>query len=149
MKIAKATLTVLTILAAIMASGSALARGGGHGGRSAGHFGGSHFGGSHFSGRHFGGRHFGAPRVNLGIVVGAPFGYYPPSYYYYPPYYPPIVTAPSPPPVYIEQGSSQPAPAQSQGEGYWYYCAESQAYYPYVKECAEGWKHVAPQPPPG
>jgi hypothetical protein len=149
MKIAKATLTVFTILAilaVIIASESALARSGGRGGggRSGGHVGGSHFGGSHFSGRHFG-----APRVNLGIVVGAPFGYYPPPYYYYPQYYPPIVTAPSLPPVYIEQGSSGPAPAPFQGEGYWYYCAESQAYYPYVKECAEGWQHVAPQPPPG
>jgi hypothetical protein len=139
MKIAKATLTLLTILAATMASESALARGGGHGGRSGGHSGGSHFGG----------HHFGAPRVSLGIVVGAPFGYYPQPYYYYPPNYPPIVTEPSLPPVYIEQGSSQPAPAPSQGEGDWYYCAESQAYYPYVKECAEGWQHVAPQPPPG
>lgn len=141
MKIAKATLTVLTILAVIMASESALARGG-HGGRSGGHSAGSH------SGSHFSGRSFGRPRVNLGFVVGAPFGYYAPPYYYYPPYYPPIAAAPYAPPLYIEQGSSQPAPAQ-QGEGYWHYCAASQAYYPYVKECAEGWQLVAPQPPPG
>ena len=143
MKIAKAALTVLTILAVIMASESALARGGGHGGRAGGHSAGSHSGGSHFSGRHFG-----RPRVSLGFVVGAPFGYYAPPYYYYPPYYPAIAAAPYAPPLYIEQGSSQPAPAQ-QGEGYWHYCAASQAYYPYVKECAEGWQLVAPQPPPG
>ena len=137
MKIAKATLTVVTMLALIVASGSVLARGGSHGGgRSGGHFSGSHgFHGSHF-----------ASRARVGIFVGAPFGYYAPPYYYYPPYYPPIVAAPSAPPVYIEQGNLQPAPAQ---QGYWYYCAASQAYYPYVKECAEDWQLVSPQPPPG
>lgn len=133
MKIAKATLTLVTMLALIVASGSVLARGGHGGGRSGGHFHGFH--GSHFSSR-------------VGIFVGAPFGYYAPPYYYYPPYYPPIVAAPYSPPLYIEQGSSEPAPAQP-GGGYWHYCASSQAYYPYVKECAEGWQLVSPQPPSG
>ena len=138
MKIDKAILTVIAILALTVASGSVLARGGSHGGRSGGHVGGSHsFHGSHF-----------ASRARVGIFVGAPFGYYAPPYYYYPPYYPPIVAAPSAPPVYIEQGSSDPAPARP-GEGYWHYCAASQAYYPYVKECAEGWQLVSPQPPSG
>jgi hypothetical protein len=48
--------------------------------------------------------------------------------------------------VYVEQGNLQPAPAQ---QGYWHYCAASQAYYPYVKECAEGWQLVPSQPPSG
>jgi len=82
-------------------------------------------------------------RVHFGVVIGAPFypWYYPPYYYY-----PPVVVAPAPPPTYIEQ--AQPAPAQ-QSQGFWYYCAESKTYYPYVKECPGGWQRVTPQPAPG
>lgn len=139
MRIANAILIVVAILAAGLASESVFARGGGHGARSGGHSGGSHFGRHHFRG----------PRVHLGIIVGAPLGYYAPPYYYAP-YYPPDITALPSPPVYIEQESSQSAPAQSQhNPGFWYFCAESQAYYPYVKECPTGWQRVAPQPPPG
>ena len=81
--------------------------------------------------------------VRFGVVVGAPFypWYYPP-YYYYPPY-PPVVTVPSGPTTYIEQGGAQSAPPRT---SYWYYCAESKTYYPYVKECPGGWQRVAPQP---
>jgi len=84
--------------------------------------------------------------VRFGVVVGAPF--YP--WWYYPPaYYPPtVVTVPATPPTYIEQGSPQPVPAQ-QSQGYWYYCADSKTYYPYVKECPAGWQRVVPQPAPG
>jgi len=84
--------------------------------------------------------------VRFGVVVGAPF--YP--WWYYPPaYYPPaVVTVPATPPIYIEQGSPQPVPAQ-QPQGYWYYCADSKTYYPYVKECPGGWQRVTPQPAPG
>ena len=31
---------------------------------------------------------------------------------------------------------------------YWYYCRESEGYYPYVKDCPSDWVQVAPQPPP-
>lgn len=83
--------------------------------------------------------------VRFGVVIGAPFypWYYPP--YYYPPY-PPVVAAPAAPPSYIEQGGAQSAPPRT---SYWYYCAESKTYYPYVKECPGGWQRVAPQPPGG
>jgi len=87
-------------------------------------------------------------RVHFGVFIGAPFypWYYPPYYY---PYYPPaVVAAPAAPPTYIEQGGAQAAPAQ-QSQGYWYYCAESKTYYPYVKECLAGWQRVTPQPAPG
>ena len=83
--------------------------------------------------------------VHFGVVIGAPFypwWYYPP-YYYYPP-----VTVPAAPTTYIEQGSPQSA-QKRQSQGYWYYCAESKTYYPYVKECPAGWQRVAPQPAPG
>ncbi len=90
------------------------------------------------------------PRV--GVYIGGPlwWGGYPPYYapyspYYYPPsyYYPPVVQ--SSPPVYIEQ-AQPPAAATAPTPGYWYYCRESQGYYPYVKECPTAWERVAPQP---
>ncbi|MCC7486581.1 MAG: hypothetical protein IT529_16540 [Burkholderiales bacterium] len=100
--------------------------------------------------------------VSIGIGVGVPgywYGapYYRPyyrPYYGYPyygyPYYAPAVVVPSAPPVYIEQG--QPAPSAAApaapSEAYWYFCAESHAYYPYVKECAGPWQRVSPLPPP-
>jgi len=86
--------------------------------------------------------------VRFGVVIGAPFfpWYYPP-YYNYPPayYYPPAV--PAAPPTYVEQSGAQAAPSQQ--SSYWYYCAESKTYYPYVKECPGGWQRVTPQPAPG
>ncbi len=57
---------------------------------------------------------------------------------YYPYYYPPVVAAPL---TYIEQASPQ-----ALAPGYWYYCGGADAYYPYVKECANGWQQVAPTP---
>ena len=53
---------------------------------------------------------------------------------------------PQSPPVYIQQAPLPPAPS------YWYYCPESRAYYPYVKECVSGWLTVVPPsaaPPSG
>lgn len=102
-------------------------------------------------GRNFGGRHFShRTHVGIGIGFGVPLysspWYYPGPYYYPAPYYyPPALVVPSSPPVYIEQGQAEAAPA---AESYWYYCRESQTYYPYVKECAGPWQRVVPQPPP-
>jgi hypothetical protein len=88
------------------------------------------------------------PRVSIGIGFGVPFAAYPFGYPYYHPYYPAYYPAPvvvqQQPTVYVEQ---QTAPqAQAQPSGYWYYCNDSRAYYPYVKECASAWQRVAPQP---
>lgn len=94
-------------------------------------------------------RHHSRVRIGIGLHFGVPLAafpysyYYPPPYYYYPPYYPTTVVVPSQPTVYVEQGS-QPAPQPAQS--YWYYCADSHAYYPYVKDCPAGWQRVAPQP---
>jgi hypothetical protein len=98
-------------------------------------------------------RFHGGPRV--GVYIGAPFYPYYYSPYYYPPYYyPPVVVAPATPPVYIEQPAQPqpqlqqlpPAAPQQPATGWWYYCAEGQGYYPYVKQCPGGWQQVAPQP---
>jgi len=98
-------------------------------------------------------------RARVGVYIGAPvigFGYhafyprpyyYPPySYYYYPPYEPAPVVIQQPPPVYVEQSPPAPAASQPAPAAYWYYCPDSRAYYPYVRECASAWQRVAPQP---
>ena len=160
MKLWRGTLILAAmLLGALIASDTLAARGGGHsgghgGGHSGGHaanFGGhsGHFAGGHaanfggHSGHFAGGGHF-VPRFRTSVFIGAPlfapFYYYPPPPPYY--YYPTSVLAPAP--VYIEQYPDQTAPQQS---SYWYYCTSSNAYYPYVKDCPEGWQQVAPQPP--
>jgi hypothetical protein len=117
--------------------------------------------------QHHGGVRFG---VNIGIPLFGP-GYYPPYAYPAPAYaypapayaYPaPAYTYPAPaysypapaysypgPAVgpsggYVEQGYPQAAPAPQQD---WYYCPNSNAYYPYVRECPGGWQRVPSQPP--
>jgi hypothetical protein len=45
-----------------------------------------------------------------------------------------------PPPVYVPNV----APPSVQ---YWYYCADSNAYYPYVSSCPRGWQAVPAIPP--
>lgn len=103
------------------------------------------------------GHHGHGPRLSLGFAFGPPAYYgYGPRYYapYYPPYsyypaYPPAAAVPYPAPgptVYVERDSAQTAPERP--AGYWYYCAESQTYYPYVSQCPGGWQQVAPQPAP-
>jgi len=132
-------------LLAMAASVPALAeggyRGGNHGGNYAGHYGAYH--GGYYRG------YYGYPRVSFGFVYGGPgyWGY--PGYYYPPPYYyyPQAVGMPAQPTVYTERGDAYAPPEQSQG--YWHYCPETKAYYPYVKHCAGGWQRVSPTPPPG
>ena len=73
-------------------------------------------------------------------------GWYPPAYYYpppyYPAYYPPVIAAPL---TYVEQGAAQSS-TPALASGYWYFCNESDAYYPYVEDCPRGWQRVSPQP---
>jgi hypothetical protein len=91
---------------------------------------------------------FARGRVFLGFNFGFPGYYYPAPYYYpayYPyPYYPPVVVQQSPP-VYTERQDVAPANEQ----GYWYYCAATRGYYPYVKNCSRTWMQVVPQANPG
>ena len=94
-----------------------------------------------------GGGHLHQPRVSVGFVFGGPAYWHYPVYYYPPPYYYPYYAPVAAPTYYIERGDAYTAPEQTQG--YWYYCPEAKAYYPYVKQCAGGWQRVAPQPPGG
>ena len=94
--------------------------------------------------------------------------YYQPSYYYSPP---PVVVRervvvreplvyydergnPVPPaqPQVQAQGQIQQPPAAQPQPGSpaptWYFCADSQKYYPYVQTCASPWQRVVPQSPP-
>ena len=88
-------------------------------------------------------------RVGVGLYFGVPIGgwgypyYYPPyypSYPAYPAYYPPVQAQPQ---NYIEQAPQAAPPAQN---NFWYYCPDSKAYYPYVRDCPAGWQRVSPQP---
>lgn len=85
-------------------------------------------------------------RLGWWWVAGGLWYFYPRPVYPYPnPYVPPVVVQSSPP-VYVEQPQSAvspPAPAAQT----WYYCAQAQAYYPYVAECPGGWQPVPATPP--
>lgn len=92
------------------------------------------------------GRYYHHPRssVQFGVYLGGPWIY--PPYYPYPVYaprvyVPPLVVTPAPPPVYIEQQQAVP----TLEPGYWYYCNEAQAYYPYVRQCPGSWQKVVPR----
>jgi len=98
------------------------------------------------------GVYFGSPYPFHAYPYAAyPYGY---PYAYTPP--PVIIAQPPEPQVYIEQGSGTTEPAQTtppaasaddNAQNYWYFCEQSNAYYPYVKDCPAGWKQVTPSPP--
>ncbi len=130
--------TAACVLAAALFSVSipsvAFARG--HGGGQGGHFAGSggfHGGGFHGGGFHGGFHHFHGGGFRSRIFIGGTF--FAPFYPYYDPY--PYSYYYYPPPQYV-----QPYPPQS----YWYYCPDSGAYYPYVRQCPGGWQPVVPPP---
>lgn len=91
--------------------------------------------------------HRGGARLSLGFHFGVPVyspWYYPgPFYYPAPVYYPaaPVYMQPPAPPVYVERSDVVP-----EGAGTWYFCRESNTYYPYVKQCPGGWTRVPAQP---
>jgi hypothetical protein len=77
-------------------------------------------------------------------------GYWGPGWGYGGP--PAVVYAPPQEPrVWVESdpAPATPAPAPSTNPNapqWWYWCASSRGYYPYVSSCAEGWQRVTPQP---
>lgn len=85
----------------------------------------------------------GHSRVIVGFNFGYPVGWYAP--WYYPPpayYYPaPVYAQPPAPTTYVERSDVVP-----EGPGTWYFCRESNGYYPYVKQCPGGWVRVPAQP---
>lgn len=92
---------------------------------------------------------FGGYGLGLGLGYGLGYGGY--GFGYGPPYYPYPPVAPSVPQVYIERQDMPPQDGrQSSAQlppDYWYYCRAPEGYYPYVKDCPEGWEQVTPQPP--
>ena len=129
MKLVKAVLLSLALLGAT-APGIAQARGG-HGG-------------------HFGGFGWG---FGLGALITAPLiaGSYYASPYYAQPYYPPPYAYPPNygyAPTYVQPAYAPQyqAPVQQQTNA-WFFCPSSNGYYPYVRQCPDGWQRVSPTPP--
>ncbi|HTE14556.1 MAG TPA: hypothetical protein VK642_05725 [Burkholderiales bacterium] len=96
-------------------------------------------------------------RGHVGVFIGAPlvvspWPYYQRPYYGYGydsyPYYAPVVR--EEPMMYLEQPQTPAPPApQSQApqQQYWYFCQDSQTYYPHVQNCATPWQRVIPHAP--
>lgn len=64
---------------------------------------------------------------------------------------PPVYVQPAPvyAPSYVQSYVQGDAPAVAAPSAqYWYFCASSNAYYPYVRYCPSGWQAV-PATPPG
>lgn len=91
-----------------------------------------------------GGRHRHG-HVSLGFHFGVPLGWYHP-WHWGPPvyYYPaaPVVVQPPAPTAFVERSDVVP-----EGTASWYFCRESNGYYPYVKACPGGWERVPARPP--
>ena len=96
--------------------------------------------------------------LGVGAFIAAPLiarSYYAPAYYA-PPYYgSPYAYPPNYAyaPTYVDPAYSQPpyaqqyqAPVQQQTTA-WFFCPSSNSYYPYVRQCPEGWQQVSPTPP--
>ena len=92
-----------------------------------------------------GGRHRHHSHLSLGFHFGVPLGWYHPWYWSPPPvYYPvaPVVVQPPAPTAFVERSDVVP-----EGTASWYFCRESNGYYPYVKACPGGWERVPARPP--
>jgi hypothetical protein len=110
---------ILGVLAALFAASGAALAGGRHG---------------HSHGRVVLGFNFGFP-------LYAPWYHYPAPVYYYPPT--PVYVSPPAPTQYVERND---VAEQAPSPGMWYFCRESNTYYPYVKQCPGGWQRVPAQP---
>ena len=142
---------VLAIAAGSLATVDVAQAGGWQGG------GGSHGGG----GWHGGGSH---GHASVGVWIGGPGwwpGYYPYRYGWYPyPSYPyPYGYGYAYPYPYggaypygggyppVAQALPPGAQAMPQAAPQWYYCRDSQMFYPHVSECPSGWQAVPAVPP--
>ncbi|WP_317203675.1 hypothetical protein [Janthinobacterium sp.] len=139
-KALKATLALAFLIGAALCT-NAWAGPGGHGHAQGVHADGVHGNGVHGNGFHGNGFHdhgfHDHGRARLGIAVGAPLWWYGPGWYggpYYGYPYPYGYSYAMPPVGYVERGATL-----------WYYCANPQGYYPYVKECSTDWRVVVPE----
>lgn len=88
-------------------------------------------------GRWFHGWH--GSRIGWWWIVGGAWYWYPAPIYPYPnPYTPPVVV----------QAPAAPAVEPQALPPTWYYCDHPAGYYPYVPDCASGWKAVPAAPTP-
>ena len=94
---------------------------------------------------HGGGHGGGRGHVGVDLWLGPGFGpwwgpgWYPYSYPYGYPYSSPVIIQKEPD-LYLEPQTEQPR--------YWYFCKDPEGYYPYVKNCPNGWMKVVPSPAP-
>lgn len=79
-------------------------------------------------------------RVHLGVMIGGPLGWHWP---YYPSYQERVIVERRGPTVYVEKDAGG---GERDADQYWYFCPDSNTYYPYVNRCASPWHRVAPQP---
>ena len=102
----------------------------------------------------------GHSRARVGFYVGAPLIHSAWQPVYPHPYYgPPAVVVPEVvreplvfydergnpvPPAIVQTGPQSPA----EGAPAWFFCPDSQGYYPRVRTCASTWQRVMPHPPP-
>lgn len=101
--------------------------------------------GNNWHGSH--GWHSSRPRTSFSLSIGVP-AYWPRSYHSTVPYWytRPTVVVQQPAVTYVQREAPPPQPAQP--AGYWYYCPDSQSYYPYAQTCPSDWLQVVPQTVP-
>lgn len=80
-------------------------------------------------------------RVHFGVMIGGPLWWHRP---YYPSFHERVIVERRGPTVYIEKDADG---GERDADQYWYFCPDSNTYYPYVNRCASPWHRVAPQPP--
>lgn len=109
-----------------------------------------------------GGRGYHHHHARFGVFIGAPvllspFWLAPGPYYYSPPVVVrERVVVREPLVFYDEHGNpvppdrpqSQQQPQPTAEAPTWFYCPDTQSYYPYVQTCASQWQRVMPHPPP-
>lgn len=106
--------------------------------------------------------------ARVGVFIGAPLLFAPWWVMSRPYYYEPVpvvgrerVIVREPLVYYDERGNPVPAAPQPQAQAQapaqpqagapaptWFFCQDTQTYYPYVQSCASPWQRVVPQPPP-
>lgn len=79
------------------------------------------------------------PRARVGVWIGGPYWW--PGYWGPVVVQRPVVMQPSAEPLIVE-------PSAAQQLHLWYYCRDSQMYYPYVTSCASPWQEVPATPAP-